>query len=294
MTYAAIDNWQPKENAKRSENLLDRWILSEMELLIKEVNGAMEEYELSRAMRAFTPFVDNLSNWYIRRSRKRFWKSEDDTDKEQAYETLYTVLLTLSKLMAPFTPFIAEEIYRGLTSEKSVHLTEYPVADESLIDEKLSHDMKQARFIVTMGLKVRADAKVKVRQPLQKVTARPLEEEMQSMILEELNVKEYVGKEELKELVELDLTITPELKLEGEAREVIRAIQEGRKKAGFNVEDRISLGYTGKEKVFAEFQDMIAKEILATEVKPSELVDADYTETVTLDSESFTFSLKRV
>lgn len=277
MTYAAIDNWEPKENAKTSTNLLDRWILSEMELLIKEINEAMEEYELNRAMRAFTPFVDNLSNWYIRRSRKRFWKSEDDTDKEQAYQTLYEVLKTLSKLMAPFTPFIAEEIYRGLTTEKSVHLTDYPVADESLIDEKLCEEMKQARFIVTMGLKARADAKIKVRQPLQKVTAQLLEKEMQEMILEELNVKEYVEKEAMKELVELDLTITPELKLEGEAREIIRVIQETRKKAGFNVEDRIMLGYKGKEDVFAAFGDLIAKEVLAVEVKNDELNEAEST-----------------
>ena len=137
MTYVAIDQWQPKTDAKRSENLLDRWLLSELQLLIKEVNEAMESYELNRATRAFGPFVDNLSNWYIRRSRKRFWKSEDDGDKESAYQTLYDVLVTLAKLMAPFTPFISEEIYRGLTGKESVHLVDYPAANESLVDEKL-------------------------------------------------------------------------------------------------------------------------------------------------------------
>lgn len=296
MTYASVDQWQPKTHNLKpiTASLLDRWILSELQLLIKEVNSAMEAYELSRATRAFTPFVDNLSNWYIRRSRKRFWKSEDDGDKEAAYQTLYTVLKDLSLLMAPFTPFLAEEIYRGLIGKESVHLEDYPMTDESLIDENLSEGMKQARFIVTMGLKARADAKMKVRQPLQKVTARPLEGAMQEMILEELNVKEYVGKEELKDLVELDLTLTPELKLEGEAREVIRAIQEGRKKAGFNVEDRIVLGYIGKERVFEAFQDLIAKEVLATEVQKGELADAEYKETTELDEQLFSFSLKRL
>ena len=330
MTYAAIDNWQPQGNAKRSENLLDRWILSEMELLIKEVNEAMEDYELNRAMRAFTPFVDNLSNWYIRRSRKRFWKSEDDTDKEQAYQTLYTVLLTLSKLMAPFTPFIAEEIYRGLTEEESVHLADYPVADESLIDKDLSWTMGSVRDVVSHGLQLRASAKIKVRQPISEVLVFgiTLNTEQIEIIQDELNVKivrvvsdadidiasknGYLVSSLLRPGTKFDLgniqsenivtklllaanpNITPELKLEGEAREVIRAIQEGRKKAGFNVEDRIVLGYTGKEIVFETFQDMIAKEVLATEVTKDPLENAEYSETVKLDGDEFIFSLKRV
>ncbi|PIP25604.1 MAG: isoleucine--tRNA ligase, partial [Candidatus Moranbacteria bacterium CG23_combo_of_CG06-09_8_20_14_all_41_28] len=113
-TYASIDDWEPKENTQPSRNLLDRWILSELQLLIQEVDNAMGVYELNRATRAFAPFIDNLSNWYIRRNRKRFWKNENDNDKEQAYQTLYDVLVTLSKVMAPFTPFLSEEIYRNL------------------------------------------------------------------------------------------------------------------------------------------------------------------------------------
>ena len=296
-TYASIDNWTPKENAKSSENLMDRWILSELQLLIKEVNGAMETYELNRATRAFTPFVDNLSNWYIRRGRKRFWKSEDDTDKEQAYQTLYEVLVTLSKLMAPFTPFIAEEIYRGLTGEESVHLVDYPVVDSALVDEKLNEDMKLARFIVTEGLNDRVKHGIKVRQPLSSVSARPLGLELQEIVKEELNVKIYDSegyKDEYKgSMTILDLTITPELKLEGEMREVVRAIQEGRKKAQFNVEDRIVLSYVGKEEVFAQFEADIAREVLATTIEKGILADAEYQETVTLDGEVFTLSLKR-
>lgn len=297
MTYAAVDNWEPKMSAAPSDNLLDRWILSEMQLLTQEVNGAMEAYELNRATRAFTPFVDNLSNWYIRRSRKRFWKSEDDGDKEAAYQTLYTVLVTLAKLMAPFTPFLAEEIYRGLTGKESVHLDDYPVADESLIDKESSAEMSKARQVVALGLKFRAEAKIKVRQPLQYVAGFPINEALQEMVKEELNVKEYRVKHDSEVSVELDKEPSAELKLEGEAREIIRAIQEGRKKAGFNVEDRIALGYTGKEAVFvnAELKALIMHETLVTsEPVKGQLADATYSETATLDGEEFSFSLKRV
>lgn len=295
-TYASIDNWEPKKDAAASDNLMDRWILSELQLLIQEVDGAMEQYELNRATRAFAPFVDNLSNWYIRRGRKRFWKSEDDGDKEQAYQTLYTVLVTLSKLMAPFTPFLAEEIYKNLTGESSVHLADYPVVDESLIDEKLNEDMSVARFVVTEGLNSRAKYGFKVRQPLRMVQARPLGDELEEIVKEELNVKEYDSSgysEQDGYFNMLDFSMTPELKLEGEMREVVRAIQEGRKKAKFNVEDRIALGYVGKEDVFAKFETEIAREVLATKVEQGVLAEAEYQETVTLDGKEFSFSLKR-
>lgn len=161
-------------------------------MLIKNIDQAMEAYELARATRLFAPFIDQLSNWYIRRCRDRFWKNENDTDKEQAYQTLYDVLVTLSQLMAPFTPFLAEELYRNLTGEVSVHLTDWPVVDESLVDEALNEEMQLARFIVSTGLQTRAENKIKVRQPLQSVTARPIARELQEIIKEELNVKEYI------------------------------------------------------------------------------------------------------
>lgn len=302
-TYASIDNWEPKKDAKPSENLLDRWILSELQLLIQEVDGSMQSYELNRATRAFAPFVDNLSNWYIRRSRKRFWKSEDDSDKEQAYQTLYTVLVTLSKLMAPFTPFLSEEMYKNLTGEESVHLADYPVADEGLIDEKLNEDMGMLREIISLGLQARSEKGIKVRQPLQKVLLPQKYADVFDrlinnldwswMLHEELNVKGAALGD--YESVTLDTEITSELKLEGEMREVVRAIQEGRKKAGFKVEDRIALGYVGKDSVFEKFENEIAKEVLAPD-KPvkGELPDAEHSETVMLDGEEFSFTLKRV
>jgi len=312
--YADIDKWTPKNDAKPSENLLDRWMLSELQILIQELDGSMERYELAKATRLFMPFIDNLSNWYIRRSRKRFWKSEDDTDKEQAYQTLYTVLVTLSKLMAPFTPFLAEEMYRNLTnchsrevgnpgSTDSVHLAEWPVADEGLIDEKLNEEMNVVRSMVTAGLQLRAEAKIKVRQPLSesRIKNQELSKEMHEILKEELNIKDVVIDASIKQEIVLNTEITEELKLEGEAREIIRAIQEGRKKAGFNVEDRIVLGYNGMEGVFngdAEkgingFKEEISKEILATEVKNELLENAEYSESVTIEGGSFEFQLKR-
>ncbi len=297
ITYAVIDMWEPKKKTQPSKNILDRWIVSELQILIKEVDEAMEKYELNRATRAFAPFVDNLSNWYIRRSRDRFWKSEDDSDKESAYQTLYDVLVTLSKIMAPFTPFIAEEIYTNLTNEESVHLADWPSSDESLIDEQLNGNMKTARFIVSLGLQKRSENKIKVRQPLQSVNAQPLGFDLEEIVKEELNVKKYDSshydeKDGYSNM--FDFTLTPELKLEGEMNEINRAIQSGRKKANFNVDDRVILFYEGKESVFEKFGEEIAKKVLATKIENKMSMEAEYTETVSIEGESFTFSLKRI
>ena len=141
--------------------------------------------------------MDDLTNWYIRRSRRRFWKSEDDADKNSAYETLYTVLKTLCQVLAPFTPFMPEEMYRNLTGEESVHLTKYPEPDKALYDETLIHEIHLAKNIVSLGLAARAKVKIKVRQPLQKaevVLADPADhaliQDQLDTIKEELNVKE--------------------------------------------------------------------------------------------------------
>ena len=303
--YANIDDWKPSESHKpEAKNLLDRWILSELQLVAKEVNESMDRYDLVKATRTFAPFVDNLSNWYIRRSRKRFWKSADDTDKESAYATLHSVLVELSKLMAPFTPFLAEEMYRNLTGKESVHLEEYPIAERKLIDEKLNEDMALLREIISLGLQARAENKVKVRQPLQKVFLPQKYADVFDrlinnldwswMLHDELNVR-GAGLGDYNE-VTLDMNITPELKLEGQAREIIRAVQEGRKKAGFNVEDRITLGYEGMEGVFesADLKAMIAGETLAEGgVSKGEIALSDYSDSVDIDGERFAFWLKR-
>lgn len=297
LMYASIDKWEPKDKHIQPKNILDRWILSELHAFIEKVDASMERYEIAKATRMFAPFIDNLSNWYIRRSRKRFWKSEDDSDKENAYQTLYDVLVTLSKVMAPFTPFLSEEIYRNLTGKESVHLADWPTVKKELIDEKLMKEMEVARFIVSAGLQERATQKIKVRQPLRMVSGSGISEELQEIVKEELNVKEYEVYDSMEDeyigFRTLDIEITPELKLEGESREIIRAIQEGRKKAKFEVSNRVMLAYQGKENVFAKFEKEIAKEVLATVVKKGDLPDAEYQETVELDGEQFSFSLKR-
>ncbi|MDQ5902057.1 MAG: isoleucyl-tRNA synthetase, partial [Patescibacteria group bacterium] len=275
----------------------------ELQVLIRNVDQAMEAYELSRATRLFAPFIDQLSNWYIRRSRERFWKNESDDDKEQAYQTLYDVLATLSKLMAPFTPFLAEELYRNLTGEVSVHLADWPAVDEKRVDETLNENMKLLREVVTLGLQKRAEKGVKVRQPLAKVLVSNKKyeslfdettkhSEWSDILCEELNV--HGATLGMTEHVDFEWTLTDDLILEGAMNEINRAIQEGRKKAGFNVEDRVALGYQGKESVFEKFQDEIARKVLATSIVAGELSDAEYSETVSIENESFTFQLKRV
>src|SRR3989339_477830 len=249
--YANIDKFEPRLSLGVSPrlslgNLLDKWVISELNSLIKNVNRHMESYELSRAARLFPVFIDNLSNWYIRRSRKRFWKpaspaggSESDEDKKQAYETLHYILTELSKLMAPFTPFVAEEIYKNLSGEESVHLVDFPAADEKMVDDELNKQMQLVRRFVKMGLAARAKAGIKVRQPLKELMVNEIiDDNLLDLLKEEVNVKKigFYGsiekdpgiyiEQEGNSMAGLNIVITDELRLEGEARELIRRIQE--------------------------------------------------------------------
>ncbi|MEI7749716.1 MAG: class I tRNA ligase family protein [Candidatus Moraniibacteriota bacterium] len=310
-TYAVIDGWDSTETREPSKDILDRWILSELQVLIREVDEALSAYDLYSPTAKIESFIDELSNWYIRRNRKRFWKNENDGDKDDAYATLYEVLVTLSKLMAPFMPFLSEEIYRNLTDGESVHLAEWPAMDEILIDLELHNQMVVVRELVTKGLELRAKSGIKVRQPLEGIaTPKSLTDEFIEIVKDELNVKtvkiltveiNVQDKSPIIDEVILNTEITPQLKLEGEAREIIRAIQEGRKKAGFEVSDRITLGIVGKEKVFdgdvaeglSGFGDEIARETLATKVVRGDIADADYREIAKIEGEPFAFSLKK-
>jgi len=299
--YADIDNWEPKE-FKKPVGLLDKWIVSELQVLIGEYNKFMEAYELNHAVRLLPKFIDNLSNWYIRRSRKRFWKSEDDGDKEEAYQTLHYVLVELSKLMAPFAPFMAEEIFRNLTGKESVHLEDMPMTDTSMIDEKLNQDMNALREIVTMGLNQRAQAKIKVRQPLQNVKVNDRYRDMikgdlsfQLIICEELNVKGISFDASFEGDVEINSNINNELRLEGFAREIVRSIQAMRKDAGYEIDNRIQVGYIGMEEVFAqtELKNLIQKEVLAAEITMGGLENCDLQKEFSIDSLKITISIKR-
>jgi Isoleucyl-tRNA synthetase len=213
--YANLDHFNPKEvkyvePAKR--HILDRWILARVEQINKEVLDRFDKFEITPLTKDITKFVDDLSNWYVRRSRRRFWKSENDEDKWTAYLTLYEVLSKLSYILAPFTPFLSETLYQNLVRpfypEKpvSVHLTDYPKPDESLIDEKLIDDMELVIEITSLGRSLRKNSGRKVRQPLQRLVVvlsnkdhEVFLKENIPVISEELNVKEVV----------LDNTIEP-------------------------------------------------------------------------------------
>ncbi len=187
VTYANIDNFTPgSEVASLEQSELDKWIISELNQLIVDVEATLDDYNPTRAGRRIEGFVSDLSNWYVRRSRRRFWKSENDADKLSAYNTLYQCLVTLSKLLAPLTPFLAEELYQNLVcsvfpqSPDSVHLADFPVADESKIDEQLSVDTQLVMKVSSLGRAARGQAGIKVRQPFAKLLVKVSSERKKS------------------------------------------------------------------------------------------------------------------
>jgi isoleucyl-tRNA synthetase len=241
--YARLDGFDPSQPAVPvgERHVLDRWLLSRLSGLVASVTDGLDAYDPTEPSRRIQRFVDELSNWYIRRSRRRFWKSQSDSDKLAAYHTLYEALRTVSQLMAPFTPFIADAIYRNLSNGESVHLSDFP---ERLPyhDPRVEGDMARAKQAVEAGLAARDAARLKVRQPLASIAlpGEALPEDIAAIVREELNVKALVfGAPEVK----LNTEITEELRLEGLAREVVRVIQDRRKKIGLNVEDRIDTRY---------------------------------------------------
>ena len=273
-------------------NVLDRWIVSRVHQLRDEITEGMEEYNLPKATGGILPFIDDLSNWFVRRSRRRFWKSEDDSDKMEAYATLYYALVYLSKIIAPFVPFLAEELYQNMTgSGESVHLLDWPEAGE--VDEEVVEKMTRTREIISEGLKLRmqkseTEEQVKVRQPLSLFTyaGDKLENVYEQMIKDEVNVKKVVQGKETK----LDKTLTPELKAEGFTRELIRVVQAARKKARLSVDDRIKL-YVSYE-LEPEWEEMLKKEVLAEEFSSKE-GNYEYDEIAKVNGEQVTVSLEK-
>jgi isoleucyl-tRNA synthetase len=243
VTYARLDSFDVSQAAVpvAERHVLDRWLLSKLSGLVAAVTTGLDSYDANEPSRRIHRFVDDLSNWYIRRSRRRFWKSQSDSDKLAAYQTLYETLRTVSQLMAPFVPFTSDAIYRNLSSDQSVHLSDFP-ATTSYQDAQVEADMARARQAVEAGLSARDAARLKVRQPLASIAlpGDPLPEEIAAIVREELNVKALTFN---APEVKLDTEITEELRLEGLAREVVRAIQDRRKKLGLNVEDRIDTRY---------------------------------------------------
>jgi len=377
VTYARIDQWKPTmvepKNIKKLSNKLDRWLLSELHTLLMRVTEEMDDYNL-QAIRHLSDFIEHLTNWYIRRSRRRFWKSEDDRDKEEGYQTLYTALVTLSQVMAPVMPFLSESMYQNLTGGESVHLTDWPKFSKSAIDPTLNEEIELAQLVAKLGNSARAKAKIKNRQPLSKVQLglskdqqKILHKDQLEILMEELNVKAIeiakdpknlakrvvrpdarqlgpkfgkdvqkiildakAGKGKLLEdgtftlgkfileahefevgyegeegmniesdhgiVVALNTHITPELKQEGIARELVRAIQDLRKEADYNVDDRIQVAIiTGGETGEARnaFSEIICSETLAITLSSKKLPTPDQTKLIDLEGEKITIQVAK-
>jgi isoleucyl-tRNA synthetase len=397
-TYANLDGWEPSSNdfdprnpegpTPVSDNPLDRWILARLNQVVDRVTPALEDSDAFGATMAVEPFIDDLTNWYVRRSRRRFWKSEHDADKNTAYSTLYHVLVKLSKILAVFTPFVTEVIYQNLVRSvqekayESIHHTDWPAADTLVIDERLVNQMTLAQRIASLGLSARSGAGIKVRQPLSKVLVyvgqgrAELSDELIDIVSDELNVKgfEFVADPEVLvayrilpnnkllgpkfgaqfpqvraalerldptevanlaeagELVPItvngqtirlspeeilvdtqpveglavsadkmvtvavEAAITPSLRAEGLAREIVRRVQAMRKNADFNIEDRITTYFLVKGEladVFETWADYIKAETLSTELIAGSPPGGAHIENHKVDGMDFTLGVQQ-
>jgi len=332
--YANIDCFVPQPLTADSDQPkafteLDNWISSELNQLVSEVSKLMDNYNPTSATRRIEGFVDNLSNWYVRRNRRRFWKSENDADKLAAYTTLHQCLVTLSQLLAPFVPFIAEELYQNLfrsvnpEARESVHLTDFPMADETKIKDKLNSDVELAMKISSLGRAARAKAGIKVRQPLDKaVVGVETEGEKKALknlateVMEEINVKQLVVLSEAKEREEfpsnmpdysvandarywvaISTELTPELIAEGVSRELVRHLQNMRRNARFDITDHIITYYQTKKplikQVINTFADYIKQETLSQELIDGLPPDEAYGEKHRISNSEISLAIKK-
>ena len=400
VTYANIDGWAPEQDddfdpafpegsAPHSEalSLLDRWILGRLNQVVQTTTNSLANSDTLTATIAVESFLDDLTNWYVRRSRRRFWKSEHDEDKNTAYATLYHILVKLAKLLSPFVPFITEAIYQNLVRSiypqayESIHHCTWPEYDPAMVDETIIDQMELARQLASVGLSARNSAGIKVRQPLAKALAhvdgkRTLSDEYVEIVTDELNVKGFEFVEDASQLVTyqvlpdnkklgprfgaqfptvraalesaevdyvvsnvqaklpvdlqvdgemitlepdeilvqtkpveglitaedrqitvaLDAEITPELRAEGLAREIVRRIQAMRKNADFNIEDRITTYYiadTNLSEVFQSWGDYIKTETLSTELLHSNPPASAHTENQQIEGQTLTVGIKQ-
>ena len=288
----------------QTNNLLDQWIISKTEELNRDVIKWMDKYELTKASRLFNDYIDDLSNWYIRRSRRRFQKPESEEDKKQATETLHYALFKLSKLIAPFMPFIAEDIYLKMKSDgkESVHLCDYPESQLSLINEDLESEMQEARDIVNLALAERQKVGIKVRQALSSLRIKESKTklkdrlELVELISDEVNVKEAIFDSKIGNVLELDSTITPELKEEGIVRELIRQIQQMRKDGRLSPKDTIDVYYENQGEIsliLEKNKTIILDEVLATNLIASK-EGADTIKEVEFDEGKLILGIKKI
>jgi len=332
--YANIDRFVPQSlmldnKQPRNFTTLDNWIISELNRLVGEVTRLMDSYNLTSATRRIDEFVDDLSNWYVRRNRRRFWKSENDADKLAAYTTLYQCLVTLSKVLAPFMPFIAEKLYQNLVcsvqpdARESVHLTDFPLADEARTNEKLNKDVELAMKVSSLGRAARAKAGIKVRQPVAKavvgVETREEKEAVEKLageVMEEINTKEVVilsqaeqGRKfdwettgysvagEDRYRVAISTELTAELIGEGISRELVRYLQNMRRNAKFNIADRIVGYYQTREPVVKEAMDTFAtyikQETLCEEFIDGAAPDGAYSEKHRISNSEVFLAIKK-
>ena len=292
MKTGASDSVPEERHSAFSANPLDVWIISRLYELQQEITAGMSEYNIPKALAGVLPFIDDLSNWFVRRSRRRFSKNDDQEDKQNAFATLHYVLVYLSKLLAPSTPFLAEELYQKMTgSDGSVHLLNWPEPGE--IDHEVLDNMARTRQIITDALALRmqksdTEEQIKIRQPLSKLTytGDKLDDFYEQIIADEVNVKKV---ENAKEFT-LDKTLTKELREEGAAREIIRAVQAARKHAGLKQDDqiRLSLSITPPK----QYLDLIKSETGTKELN----LQGNYAhdEIAKVNGENLTISLEKL
>ena len=407
-TYASLDGWVPSAKGfnpgtpegstpqSASGNPLDKWILARLNQVVARLTDVLSNSDAYTGTLALEALVDDLSNWYVRRSRRRFWKSELDSDKDSAYATLYHVMVKLMRMLAPYIPFVTEVMYQNLvrgafpdtstslsaSAHESVHHTDWPEADQNIIDEKLIEQMELARRTASLGLSARSNAGIKVRQPLSKVMVfvkegwAELADDLIEIVSDELNVKGFEFVEDAESLVSykvlpnnkllgpkfgadfpkaraalaaldpadvaakvaaekpvaievngeaielspkeilvstegaeglataedklltvaIDTTLTPELKAEGLAREIVRRVQSQRKTADFNIEDRITTWYVAEgalAEVFAAWGDYIKDETLSTELIAAEPPAEAFVEAHKVEGEELTLGIKQ-
>ena len=295
-TYAEVEGIDSDDFnlSLRINNPLDRWIILRAHQLRDEITEGMEEYNIPKALAGVLPFIDDLSNWYVRRSRRRFSKNSDRQDELAAFSTLYSMLEMTATLLAPFTPFLSEELYQKLTGkDESVHLLDWPGQLKPSESDTILADMARTRQIITDALALRmqksdTEDQIKIRQPLSKLTyaGDKFDDFYEQIIMDEVNVK----KVEHGNTLTLDKTLTPELREEGRAREIIRAVQAARKHAGLRQDDQIKLSLTTD--LPKGHEALIKSETNSTEITKN--ANYSHDEIAKISGENVTISLEKI